>query len=600
MSRWMTRQLARLRDAPAAPAVVVLDTIGVLPRSVLAEFGANSDPRLVFEARDWWALRCAWEQAGRGARWERRCVIHALEAAAHAASTPADIRDRADVVEIGWPVPPPWRPLFVDLFPEPGSDVMVDAAAAGLETPSMLEKLWGVPIPVGSEGGELSAVAQLRARPTLPDAAWGLIAQSLTTPLASAVAQQPPDAQTLNSSWGAWLRGQHVDAIDDAGPAMLGLVAAGLLPRPAAVPTEGPRWLRLASGHVDHAARVRELLATPPVEQAPTTLDGWSGVAVWFGELRAALSQSPNAPADLKATVRRCAERLDWRFVPWLQAHYGTLLQSSATPPVTLNKVAPFLARRLREGERVLLIVLDGVGLAHWQLLRDLVPIRPLQEQACVALLPTETAISRQSLVSGEMPDEFKESLTTTRREERRWRNFWHAEGVKDADVRYYRVDGRPEDDVALSPMSRAVVVIVSAVDKLMHSTHLLDDVQLTAQITPWAEQGFLRRLLDDAASSRFETWLTADHGNVVAAPGAAPREGLKLERAGTRFRLYRSEAQRDSAGAPGVAWTPPRLPPDVHVLFPPGLEGFHSGYPRVTHGGMSLQEVFVPLVRVT
>jgi hypothetical protein len=356
----------------------------------------------------------------------------------------------------------------------------------------------------------------------------------------------------------------------------------------------------LAAADIDVVSRATALLGEPPVSGVPSGLSEWSAVAVWMGTIRGLLSLDPAAPDEVLRDVHERAIELDSAFGPWLEGNYGTLLQSAATPPVTVHKVAPFLARRVAAGARILLVVLDGVSFAQWEILLDETGIRPLQQHACLAMLPSETTVSRQALLAGTTPDDFASSFGTTAKEEQLWRAFWSRQGLPDGAVQYHRVDGRRSDTFPLASVYRAVAVIVSAVDKLMHGSGLLGDAQLSAGMTASCQQGYLTKLLAQADENGFETWLTADHGNVVATAGGAPPEGLKVEQAGTRLRLYRSKEMRDASAHLGIAWTPPRLPPDVHVLFAPRREGFHRHGERVTHGGLSFEEVFVPLARLT
>ena len=514
---------------------------------------------------------------------------------------PYDIAQSTTAVAVAWPVPPPWRALFRSLSTEPAADVLVDAAQRGETSRVLLERLFGVGFPVGSESGELAAVAALRARATLADAAWELVHETVTTALARDLARQPPERSAVTERWTSWLTGEHDDSVmRDAGPALLGLVTAGVLPRVTGMATNTPGWAQLAAADIDVVSRATALLGEPPVSGIPSGLSDWSAVAVWMGTIRGLLSLDPAASEDLLRDVREQAIKLDDAFGPWLQAQYGSLLQSAAIPPVTLHKVAPFLARRVADGARVLLIVLDGVGFAQWEILLDKTGISPLQQHACLAMLPSETTVSRQALLAGTTPDDFASSFHVTAKEEQRWRAFWGKHDIPDGEVCYHRVDGLRSDAVPLASSYRAVAVIVSAVDKLMHGSELLGDAQLSAGVTAWCQQGFLTDLLARGEEHGFETWLTADHGNVVATAGGAPPEGLKVERQGTRLRLYRTQETRDASAHLGVPWTPPRLPPDVHVLFASRREGFHRHGQRVTHGGLSFEEVFVPLARLT
>ena len=595
MNAWLGDQLARVRDATSKPVTLVRDPHELLPSDGLEDITET------VVADDWWSLRQCWERIGRHRAWaDGRLIVHARGAAGQG-DAPYDIDASTVSVDIAWPVGPAWRPLFLDLLTEPQLDQLVDATERQDSVRATLERLFGVGLPPDSESGELAAVAALRARGTLSDAAWELVHETVKTPLARELAQQPPSWGLLSERWVGWLKGERADRVlEEAGPALLGLVTAGMLPRVRDMAPVAPEWARLAAADADPIERADALLRDPPELGAPASLADWSTIAVWMGSIRGLLSLAPAAPEELLTDVREQALQLDESFGPWLRENYGSLLQSAAIPPVTLHKVTPFLARRAAAGERLLLVILDGVSFAQWGVIIEETGVTPLQQHVCLAILPTETTISRQALLAGTTPDDFASSFQTTAKEEEKWRDFWRREGLSDGEIRYHRVDGLRSDLVPLSPTHRAVAVVVSAVDKLMHGSDLLGDTQLSAGVRAWCQQGFLAKLLAEAGEAGFETWLTADHGNVVATPGGAPPEGLRVERQGTRLRLYRSLATRDAAANYGIPWTPPRLPADIHVLFAPRRDGFQRHGQRVTHGGLSFEEVFVPLARAT
>jgi hypothetical protein len=594
-SHWLEARLADVASATSTPVVLVVDPHRLLPFERLEAIAET------LVADGWWALRRAWELEGRTRGWDDgRLILHCRDGAARAGRLPFDIERHATVVSIDAPVPPAWRALFASMLPAEEADHAVAVAERSGDTRALLERVLGAAIPIGSDSGELAAVAALRTRSALPEAIWPLVRDVVRGELASALAHEPPDAHELVSRWRRWLtEGADDPVLRDAGPALLGLVTLGILPRVAGMSAAAPEWARFASADSDVVGRAEELLAVPPLSDMPESVADWAAVAMWLGTVRGLLSLEPAAPAELIARFVERTRAFDEPFERWLRTNYGPLLQSTASPPRTVSKILPFLARRLHESPRMLLVVLDGVGFAQWSVILETTGVRPLQQHACLAVLPTETAISRQALIAAELPDAFAASLATTAAEPNHWNNFWEGTGLARNQVRYHRVDGLREDTVVLDAAHRAVVVIVSAVDKLMHGSRLLDDVELTASVRAWCRQGFFVRLLADARAQGFETWVASDHGNVVADAGGAPTEGLRIEHAGTRYRLYRTAAVRDAAAELGVAWTPPRLPPDVSVLFAPARTGFHRVGRRVTHGGISFEEVFVPLARM-
>jgi hypothetical protein len=601
MRRWVAEQLAILPTQPASVAVI-LDPERLVAADELRGLGD------VRRGDDWLALRRTWERDGRRRPpGEQRLVIHLVDGTRDRRQLPWDIDQAAATVVIAWPLPPPFRPLLRELGLNERSDALVNAATLDAQPLAVLARIFRVPLAGGSPGAELAAVARLRCTGGVPPSAWALLRSRLAGSLACALAADPPDLEPLRVAWREWFtRGADAPeaaTLQAAGPELLGLVSLGLLDRQRG-DTEGlPAWTRLAERETAPEERARLSLAQQPQPWPPTTAGEWAAAAVWWGEIRAELAVSAPVAADLAEGARTTAVELDGAFAPWLRQHYGTLLQSAASPPATLDKVAHFLARKVgtNSASRVLLVVMDGMGFAQWSQIRDRLELTVLEAHACFALIPTLTQVSRQGLLAGDTPDAFADTLTTTAKEPDRWAAFWATRDVGAEYVRYHRVDGLSSEGVILDADATATAIVVTGIDKLMHDAGLIGDAQLAAGIDAWCRHGFLRKLVTRALEIGLETWITADHGNVEAAPGSAPAEGLKVDQPGTRVRLYASPVLRDASAQHGIVWDPPRFPADQYPpLFAPGRVGFHRHGIRVTHGGLSFEEVIVPLVRVT
>jgi hypothetical protein len=279
------------------------------------------------------------------------------------------------------------------------------------------------------------------------------------------------------------------------------------------------------------------------------------------------------------------------------------VLSSAARWPPALHRVAHHLARRLRKGEadRVLLVVLDGLGHAQWRHLRDRLSLRVVDAGSTFAMVPTYTTVSRQAIFAGDLPVSFADSLWTTQPERRRWEAFWADQGIGVTGVAYHRVKGRFPQDAINFGAERAVGVVVNAVDDLMHTSELFGDAQLLANLDVWAANAFLDDLVQRASEAGFETWITSDHGNLECAPAGTSSEGIAIEAAGKRLLRYPNRILRDASRVDGIVWDDiPGLPPAAESLrFAPGHLAYTNNAISISHGGLSLDEVIVPLVRV-
>jgi hypothetical protein len=138
-------------------------------------------------------------------------------------------------------------------------------------------------------------------------------------------------------------------------------------------------------------------------------------------------------------------------------------------------------------------------------------------------------------------------------------------------------------------------------VDDLMHTSELLGDAQLLANVEVWAANGFLSDLVQRGDTAGFEVWVTADHGNLECLSAGTPSEGVAIESAGKRLLRYPNRVLRNASQAEGIVWDDiPGLPASAEALrFAPGRLAYTNQQLSISHGGLSLDEVVVPLVRV-
>lgn len=598
--RWLDRQLADLRDRRDAP-IIVLDPDSLLDDATAATVG---EP---VEVRDFLALRTAWAKIREASSSSRAVLILRSTEFAEPRLLPWDIERGARIAVVRWPVPPQWRSVARE-FPGHLFDLLVDLVDRDARTEAVVTGLlregFCVVLPAPGAAAELDALARLITSHLVPVSLWEIIQPYVRGPLALALCQKTPNLAPLQEAWADWLsRGDdaaYAATLQDASGAILTLLAVGIL-RPERLSAAGlPSWSRIGATERDPIERVEELLGSLPAPWPPQAADDWLAVAAWWGDVRAAAAAASPLPKELEHRTDDLWAEVDGWFLSWLRSEYALIFSSSRPFPITLDKVASFLARRHKgTGRRQLLLLLDGMGFAQWSQLRTALHVDVVDAAGCFALCPTLTSVSRQAVFAGAPPSTFSESLWTTGREEARWRAFWANEGLTDHAVGYVYTPGWTAEDVP--DLGRAEVhgVVVGAIDDLLHASDLLGDAQLYAGIGTWFRYGFLDSIIQQAHGAGFDVWLTADHGNIEAVPSGRVMEGPLVDAAGTRVRLYENAILRENARAEGLAWNPPGLPPGKMPLFASGRSGYHSGGRKVSHGGLSIDEVIVPFVRV-
>ena len=271
-----------------------------------------------------------------------------------------------------------------------------------------------------------------------------------------------------------------------------------------------------------------------------------------------------------------------------------------------------YLSRRLSDDSerKVALIVIDGIAIDQWIVLREvLMTQRPwfrFREGAVFAWVPTITSVSRQAIFAGKPPLYFPLSIETTNKEASLWTQFWSGEGLTMHEVGYGRGLGNGSlnevYELLSRPKIRALGLVVDKIDKIMHGMEL-GTAGMHNQVRQWTGERFMAGLIDSLLDNSFEVFLTSDHGNIEAEGYGRPTEGAIADIRGERARIYsdiilRSRVKERFPDA--IEWPPVGLPEDYLALLAPGRSAFvRKGERIVGHGGVSLEEVVVPLVQI-
>lgn len=460
-------------------------------------------------------------------------------------------------------------------------------------------------------------------------------------PLDQIVCRREAFLAFLQERWGPFLRdrkvpllaGQKLEPLRYPGPDLLpfdhddvriymdNLFADGLLRPTAAFESkmvEGSWWrVGVVGDPVDDALlRLERLL--PELKSGLPSADAdhlvWSAYAMRWGEamaLRARLSEETAPPVGADLDVLH--EEIESRFAAWMITKFGALCSLPHLPaPRTLDKVARFLAhQRTARGEerRVALVVVDGLAIDQWVVLRESLDGLRCEEAATFAWVPTLTTVSRQTIFSGETPFYFAQHIHTTIREPAHWARFWDDHGLRGAAVAY-RSQGHADDaaflgqvrQVAEQPACRVLGLVVTTVDRLLHGA-ITGSAGLHASVRHWAKGGSFRRLLDLLRKARFDVFVTSDHGNIEARGIGKPNVGAVASERGERVHVFPDDLTRQrtqNAFEGSMVWPGYGLPADYRPLIAPGRKAFvAAGSRMVGHGGIALEEVIVPWIKV-
>ncbi|MDA8189841.1 MAG: BREX-3 system phosphatase PglZ [Dehalococcoidales bacterium] len=365
----------------------------------------------------------------------------------------------------------------------------------------------------------------------------------------------------------------------------------------------------------DRSRRLGKLIdsleASIPPEDAKHTdwihfARGWAETILLANDQAEAISE----PTDKR--IKNLQAQVDASFAAWLFKRYAGLVNLPPVPPVMLHHLPRFLARQMGEDRtaKIALIVVDGLALDQWLVVREALaskqPGLRFREQAVFAWIPSLTSVSRQAAFAGKAPIFFPNSIQTTDKEPALWAQFWADQGFAPNEVVYIKGlgDGGLETvSEALShPRARVAGLVVDKVDKIMHGMEM-GTAGMHNQVCQWAKQPYLNTLLDLLLDRGFRVYLTSDHGNLEAEGCGRPSEGAVADLRGERVRIYPDAALRGKVKErfpAALEWGTVGLPEDYLALLAPARQAFVQEKQRtVSHGGVSVEELIVPLIQI-
>ena len=212
-------------------------------------------------------------------------------------------------------------------------------------------------------------------------------------------------------------------------------------------------------------------------------------------------------------------------------------------------------------------------------------------------------------MLSGESPHFFESTILSTGAEEKHWKCFWEERGRPRNRVAFVK-HGLGESDTGVIDRARsavdghgatAITIILNAIDRLVHGASAGPSV-LQASVRQWGRDGHLVSLIQLLLQRQFDVFVSSDHGNTDASGVGRPGIGSIPDETGTRTIIFPDANTRrtflDNQAA--FEWNGVGLPATMHVALAADRGAFAmQGATVRSHGGISIDEVIVPFIRI-
>lgn len=281
-------------------------------------------------------------------------------------------------------------------------------------------------------------------------------------------------------------------------------------------------------------------------------------------------------------------------FQQYVLAQFGKLSQNiDKTSPVLVSKAMDYMHE---QSDKFIVIVMDGMSEFDWKIISGSFTGLQYEKASMFAMIPSTTSISRQCLLSGKYPSQLMEPWKQSK-EKSEFVKCAKDLGYSDSQIGYER-----GYDAQFGSFVRCGAVIINDVDDLVH-TQTQGRLGMFNDISVLANKKKLLEMTQRFLAEGYDIFITADHGNTICTGlGKLMGTGVEVE---TKSR--RMVALKDFADKTGlvekhglIEYPKYYLPKEYDYLICDVGDSFDAkGDDVMTHGGISLDEVVVPFIKI-
>lgn len=331
--------------------------------------------------------------------------------------------------------------------------------------------------------------------------------------------------------------------------------------------------------------------------------DDWLLVSHKLAEARVLIINHDVRNVEIESIISKCQKC----FESWLIDNYGSLFSLPYLPrPKIANQIAQFIRNESKK-TRCALIVLDGMSIDDWLIIREKMSASQsnltFSETELFALVPTTTSISRKAIFSGSIPafltnpDVSEDSL---------WKKFWQSNADSKRDIAsLFRInDTIPSDlyDAIADENNHIIGIVIVKIDDIIHGICVgMKGVYESLKI--WMDESLLMKIINSLLNAGFRIFITSDHGNTESKGIGLLSQGALVDYQCKRAMIFDRVTLRDHLlqAHDFIKWPSEMgLPPDKLVLMPHYGESFDKPDKySISHGGISIEEVIVPFIEI-
>lgn len=287
-------------------------------------------------------------------------------------------------------------------------------------------------------------------------------------------------------------------------------------------------------------------------------------------------------------------QEINQLFQQYALTQFGKLSQNiDRTSPVLVSKAMDYIHDH---SDKFILIVMDGMSEFDWRIISSSFAGLSYEKTSMFAMIPSTTSISRQCLLSGKYPSQLLEPWKQSK-EKAEFVNCAKDLGYTDSQIGYGR-----GYDTQFGSFVRCGVVIINDVDDIVHA-QTQGRLGMYNDITVLANQKKLLTTTQRFLAEGYDVYITADHGNTDSTGlGKLMGTGVEVETKSRKMVVLKNFADKSGLIEKYKLIDYPKyyLSKEYDYLICDVGDSFDAKDNKVmTHGGITLDEVIVPLIKI-
>lgn len=296
----------------------------------------------------------------------------------------------------------------------------------------------------------------------------------------------------------------------------------------------------------------------------------------------------------VKYDIEIDTSEINHRFRDYALAQFGKLSQIiDKDTPVLISRAMEYMQEN---SSSFVIIVMDGMSEFDWNIISTSFGDIPYEQTAAFAMIPTTTSVSRQCLLSNKYPRQLLEPWKQSK-EKAEFIACAKELGYTEEQIGYAR-----GYDAEFSAFVRCGAVIINDVDDMIHGQQQ-GRLGMLNDLTVLRNQSKLAAATKRFLIAGYDVYITSDHGNThCIGLGKLMGTGVEVETKSRRMLVLKDFADKETLLEKYELIEYPKyyLTKDYDYLICQVGDSFDAkGDDVMTHGGITLDEVVVPFIKI-